>query len=150
MSRRLRSVPPRAGAVRKVCLSYTAYNVLLGAADLKWLARTGDSCIRCDRKELNCTEESSSVHTAPPPIDPDPVSPERARAACQNCRNDSKKCDNQRPCTRCVARSETCVPFPRGTKQTKTRCEGCRKRNIRCEDARPWTRMRPPREGGVH
>ncbi|KAJ6515036.1 hypothetical protein C8R47DRAFT_1089681 [Mycena vitilis] len=99
--------------------------------------KTGDSCIRCDRKELNCTEEPSSTHAAPPPVDPDPVAPERARAACQNCRNDSKKCDNQRPCTRCVARSETCVPFPRGAKPTKTRCEGCRKRNIRCEDARP-------------
>ncbi|KAK7025210.1 hypothetical protein R3P38DRAFT_2953317 [Favolaschia claudopus] len=92
----------------------------------------GNSCVRCDQKELVCTDESNTTFT---PINPTPA--ERAKSACKNCRNDNKKCDNQRPCSRCVARSETCVPFPRSQKPTKTRCEGCRKRNVRCEDTRP-------------
>jgi len=96
----------------------------------------GDSCVRCDAKELICTEDSSAVPT-PHPAPVGPVSTERVKTACQNCRNDNKKCDNQRPCSRCVARAETCVPLVRVSKQTRTRCEGCRKRNVRCEDARP-------------
>ncbi|KAJ7917516.1 hypothetical protein B0H13DRAFT_1608256, partial [Mycena leptocephala] len=95
----------------------------------------GDSCVRCDLKELECTEEPTTVHASPSLTSP--VSTERAKAACQNCRNDNKKCDNQRPCSRCVARSEACIPLSRGSKQTKPRCEGCRKRNVRCDDARP-------------
>jgi hypothetical protein len=48
------------------------------------------------------------------------------------------QCDDQRPCARCVARSEMCVPLPaRARKNTTTRCEGCRKGNFRCDDVRP-------------
>ncbi|KAJ6581637.1 hypothetical protein B0H19DRAFT_1116088 [Mycena capillaripes] len=95
----------------------------------------GDSCIRCDQKELICTEESSAIRTAPLPTTP--VSTERVKSACQNCRNDKNKCGNERPCARCVARSEPCIPIPRGSGRAKTRCEGCRKRNIRCDNGAP-------------
>lgn len=49
----------------------------------------------------------------------------------------SIKCDDQRPCSRCVARSEECVHVGRGPKLVKLRCEGCRQDNRKCEDARP-------------
>ncbi|KAF7370504.1 hypothetical protein MSAN_00682200 [Mycena sanguinolenta] len=97
----------------------------------------GTSCKRCDLKELVCTEESPPAQIAPSPSAAGPASPDRVKSACQNCKTDNKKCDNQRPCSRCVARYETCVPLPRVSKQTRTRCEGCKQRNVRCEDARP-------------
>ncbi|KAJ7759192.1 hypothetical protein B0H16DRAFT_1534731 [Mycena metata] len=106
--------------------------------------RSGDGnggCNRCEERDLECTAEQQQpiAHPSPAPVSEGPTSPERVRTACQNCRNDNKKCDNQRPCSRCVSRSEPCIPLPRGPKQVKTRCEGCRKRNIRCdsEDVRP-------------
>ncbi|KAJ7334249.1 hypothetical protein DFH08DRAFT_707408, partial [Mycena albidolilacea] len=95
----------------------------------------GDSCARCDLKELICTEDAQG---APPPPRASPPAAERVKTACQGCKNDNKKCDDQRPCARCVARSEMCVPLPaRARKNTKTRCEACRKGNFRCDDARP-------------
>ncbi|KJA28033.1 hypothetical protein HYPSUDRAFT_795681 [Hypholoma sublateritium FD-334 SS-4] len=62
---------------------------------------------------------------------------DRAKLACSNCRRDNKKCDDQRPCSRCVARSEECVHLPRGPKLIKLRCEECRMHNKRCEETRP-------------
>lgn len=62
---------------------------------------------------------------------------DRAKLACTNCRRDNKKCDDQRPCARCVARSEECIHVGRGPKLVKLRCENCRQDNKRCEDARP-------------
>jgi hypothetical protein len=81
---------------------------------------------------------------------------DRAKLACTNCRRDNKKvgnvfhlshlgrsepsacqCDDQRPCARCVARSEECIHVGRGPKLVKLRCESCRQDNKRCEDARP-------------
>ncbi|KAJ7170473.1 hypothetical protein C8R43DRAFT_981832 [Mycena crocata] len=97
--------------------------------------KTGDRCTRCETKDLECTDEPSTdpfLHH-----DVQPTSLDRAKSACQNCRNDNKKCDDQRPCSRCVARSATCLPVSRRPKQARTRCEGCRKQNARCEDARP-------------
>ena len=47
------------------------------------------------------------------------------------------KCDDHRPCSRCVARSEECVHVSRGPKLVKLRCEGCREDNKRCEESRP-------------
>ncbi|KAJ7255487.1 hypothetical protein B0H12DRAFT_1113720 [Mycena haematopus] len=97
------------------------------------------SCRRCDLKELICTEQTPTVTaqiasaSSPSPAS---VPSDRAKTACQNCRNDNKKCDNQRPCSRCVARYETCIPLSRGSK-IGTRCEGCKKRNVRCEGTRP-------------
>ncbi|KAJ7504285.1 hypothetical protein B0H11DRAFT_2349702, partial [Mycena galericulata] len=98
--------------------------------------KTGPRCTRCVDKNIECMEESATLlpHIAPAAH---AVSNERAKSACQNCRNDNKKCDDQRPCSRCVARSETCVPVAPNPKQARLRCEGCRKQNIRCEDARP-------------
>lgn len=99
---------------------------------------------------------SSSSTRAPPPQRPN--GSDRAKLACQNCRRDNKKvfftssvsnssqipilpsvhqCDDQRPCSRCIARSEECVHVARGPKLVKLRCEGCRQDNKRCEDARP-------------
>lgn len=49
----------------------------------------------------------------------------------------SCQCDDQRPCSRCIARSEECVHVGRGPKLVKLRCEGCREDNKRCEDPRP-------------
>ncbi|TFK64098.1 hypothetical protein BDN72DRAFT_285337 [Pluteus cervinus] len=62
---------------------------------------------------------------------------ERAKLACTNCRRDNKKCDDQRPCPRCVARGEECVHVGRGPKLVKLRCEACRKDNKRCEEVKP-------------
>ncbi|KAJ7180767.1 hypothetical protein C8R46DRAFT_1070530 [Mycena filopes] len=100
--------------------------------------KSGDgACNRCQERDLECTEEEQHmVHPAPVYLTA-PTATDRVRTACQNCRNDNKKCDNERPCSRCVSRSEDCVPLQRGPKQARTRCEGCRKRNVRCEDARP-------------
>ena len=47
------------------------------------------------------------------------------------------QCDDQRPCSRCIARSEECIHVARGPKLVKLRCEGCRADNKRCEDSRP-------------
>ncbi|KAF4592920.1 hypothetical protein EYR38_008626 [Pleurotus pulmonarius] len=108
----------------------------------------GKPCYRCRQLQLECVEDlqqigftgqdpipSSSSTRAPPPQRPN--GSDRAKLACQNCRRDNKKCDDQRPCSRCIARSEECVHVARGPKLVKLRCEGCRQDNKRCEDARP-------------
>ena len=51
---------------------------------------------------------------------------------CQTC-----QCDDQRPCSRCVSRSEECVHVGRSPKLVKLRCEGCRENGKRCEENRP-------------
>ncbi|KAJ7696560.1 hypothetical protein B0H17DRAFT_1053679 [Mycena rosella] len=107
--------------------------------------KVGDSCTRCQAEKIECVAEETFT-SVPPPFVPQntPPSPaalaaasERVKAACKNCKNDNKKCDNQRPCERCVARHEPCVPLERAPKQSRLRCEGCRKQNVRCDDARP-------------
>ncbi|KAJ6498319.1 hypothetical protein DFH09DRAFT_335151 [Mycena vulgaris] len=108
--------------------------------------KTGNSCTRCEAEKIECVEEErpepSPVSFFVPQRQSPPPSPnprERAKSACQNCKNDNKKCDDQRPCSRCVARSEACVPIARApSTRVKLRCEACRKNpSSRCDDARP-------------
>ena len=42
---------------------------------------------------------------------------------------DNKKCDDNRPCMRCVTRMEECVHVERVRKSIKHRCVNCRKNN---------------------
>ncbi|EIM86804.1 uncharacterized protein STEHIDRAFT_147278 [Stereum hirsutum FP-91666 SS1] len=120
----------------------------------------GTPCTRCTELQLYCTDE---LHPPASPLDvtsgaSQSSSPERAKLACRSCRRDNKKCDNGRPCGRCVARNEECVKVGRGPKQVKVRCQGCRETNQRCEDERPCrfcvaTRVEcfdPPRKGTGH
>ncbi|KAH7915275.1 hypothetical protein BJ138DRAFT_1142091 [Hygrophoropsis aurantiaca] len=102
----------------------------------------GKPCFRCQEMHLECAEEQTALimrtDTSPPTtIRSNRPRPDRAKLACQNCRRDNKKCDDQRPCSRCVARGEDCVHVVRGPKLVKLRCESCRHENRRCEDARP-------------
>lgn len=39
---------------------------------------------------------------------------------------DNKKCEDRRPCARCVQRREECVHVERGPKEVKIRCSKCR------------------------
>ncbi|KAJ7091447.1 hypothetical protein B0H15DRAFT_237232 [Mycena belliarum] len=102
-------------------------------------AGAGAGCVRCGAEKIECVEEeplpAPSVRPGTPPS-PGAGARERTKSACKSCKTDNKKCDNERPCARCVARSETCVALER-PKQARLRCEGCRKLNLRCEDARP-------------
>ncbi|KAF8075108.1 hypothetical protein FPV67DRAFT_1409225, partial [Lyophyllum atratum] len=102
----------------------------------------GKPCQRCREMNLDCVEEATShVLRQDSPVTParamraNPT--DRAKLACTNCRRDNKKCEDQRPCSRCVARGEQCVHVGRGPKLVKLRCEVCRQDSKRCEDARP-------------
>ncbi|KAF9224030.1 hypothetical protein BS17DRAFT_92266 [Gyrodon lividus] len=102
----------------------------------------GKPCLRCRDTHLECAEGQivpvMRSDAAPPVLVlRNRQKSERAKLACQNCRRDNKKCDDQRPCSRCVARGEGCVHVGRGPKLVKLRCEGCRQENRKCEDARP-------------
>ncbi|PPQ76252.1 hypothetical protein CVT26_008287, partial [Gymnopilus dilepis] len=99
----------------------------------------GRPCRRCLEMKIDCTDESNTVAQRPltPPVPSRPGRGERAKLACSSCRRDNKKCDDQRPCSRCVARGEECIHIARGPKLVKLRCEGCRADNKRCEDSRP-------------
>ncbi|KAF9530474.1 hypothetical protein CPB83DRAFT_882275 [Crepidotus variabilis] len=100
------------------------------------------SRIKVDLNSVAGTIQGSS--TTSPPSSPTrsvggrgPRSGERAKLACVSCRRDNKKCDDNRPCSRCIARSEQCIHVNRGPKLVKLRCEGCREENKRCEETRP-------------
>jgi len=101
----------------------------------------GKPCQRCRMMQLDCRDETTTPNLRPstPPVAPRSVrgSADRAKLACSSCRRDNKKCDDQRPCSRCISRSEECVHVGRGPKLVKLRCEGCREDNKRCEDSRP-------------
>ncbi|KAF8553595.1 hypothetical protein OG21DRAFT_1214318 [Imleria badia] len=102
----------------------------------------GKPCQRCRELAQECVEEQMTMGMRSDVVPPVFVlrsrqKNERAKLACQNCRRDNKKCDDQRPCSRCVARGEECVHVGRGPKLVKLRCEGCRQENRKCEDARP-------------
>lgn len=121
----------------------------------------GKPCLRCREMKLECVEESTG-----PPMRQDSSTRvaaraqrlkanDRAKLACQACRRDNKKvylfvssgvqslklhwikCEDQRPCARCITRGEECVHVSRGPKLVKLRCEWCRKENKKCEDNRP-------------
>ncbi|KAF8817402.1 hypothetical protein BYT27DRAFT_7005521, partial [Phlegmacium glaucopus] len=101
----------------------------------------GKPCRRCRVMQLECRDETtmSILRSSTSPVPPRSVrgGTDRAKLACSSCRRDNKKCDDQRPCSRCIARSEECVHVGRGPKLVKLRCEGCREGNKRCEDPRP-------------
>ncbi|KAL4062594.1 hypothetical protein J3A83DRAFT_4310514 [Scleroderma citrinum] len=103
----------------------------------------GKPCLRCRDMHLECADEQNAPvvrsEGAPPVLvlRSNRRKSERAKLACLSCRRDNKKCDNQRPCSRCVARGEECVHVGRGPKLVKLRCENCRQENRKCEDARP-------------
>lgn len=103
----------------------------------------GKPCLRCRDMHLECAEEQTvplARSEAAPPIlvlRSSRRKGERAKLACLSCRRDNKKCEDQRPCSRCVARSEDCVHVVRGPKSVKLRCESCRQENRKCEEARP-------------
>ncbi|KAI6130145.1 hypothetical protein EV401DRAFT_1923940, partial [Pisolithus croceorrhizus] len=103
----------------------------------------GKPCLRCRDMHLECAEEQTvplvRSETAPPilVLRSSRRRGERAKLACLSCRRDNKKCEDQRPCSRCVARSEECVHVVRGPKSVKLRCESCRQENRKCEEARP-------------
>ncbi|KAF9466126.1 hypothetical protein BDZ94DRAFT_1252171 [Collybia nuda] len=101
----------------------------------------GKPCSRCRDLNLECAEENFATARHDSPLvssrTPRTTATERAKLACANCRRDNKKCDDQRPCSRCVARSEECVHIGRGPKLVKLRCEACRQDNKRCDDGRP-------------
>eukprot|EP00960_Hanusia_phi_P072314 767758-Hanusia_phi.AAC.1 len=66
--------------------------------------------------------------------------------ACGNCRRLKTKCDNTRPCSRCLARgiASTCADWakdkPESRKQVSKACEPCRRLKERCDDERPCKR----------
>ncbi|KAF8966353.1 hypothetical protein BDZ97DRAFT_706037 [Flammula alnicola] len=112
----------------------------------------GRPCRRCVDMRIECSDSTTlSVQrpfTPPPPGTQQQKSAatgksattrgsDRAKLACSNCRRDNKKCEDQRPCSRCIARSEECIHLLRGPKLVKLRCEGCRLDNKRCEEKRP-------------
>jgi len=78
--------------------------------------------------------------------------------ACKSCRLDNKKCEDQRPCKRCVQRGEECIHVARRPKLVKVRCQSCREAKKRCENTRPCYHcsthgevcVDPPRKGKGH
>ncbi|KZS94803.1 hypothetical protein SISNIDRAFT_452928 [Sistotremastrum niveocremeum HHB9708] len=85
---------------------------------------------------------SHALHSMPQVIHPprNRTNPaDRAKLACQACRRDNKKCENTRPCSRCVNRNEQCIHVTRSSnaKRLKLRCKCCRRDNKKCEEARP-------------
>jgi len=112
---------------------------------------------------LECTDGTtlSVQHPLTPPLPSGKSNRvgDRVKLACSSCRRDNKKvlapplflsavhrnpcylnlwkCDDQRPCSRCIARSQECIPTNRGPKLAKLRCEGCRADNGQCEESRP-------------
>lgn len=134
---------PCGGCVKK---GYTIEQCVAGCENCrKARARCegGKPCLRCREEQVECTEghHHPVLRAEPPPAlllrGPHRSKPDRAKLACQNCRRDNKKCDDQRPCSRCIARGEECVHVGKGPKLVKLRCEGCRQDNKKCEDARP-------------
>ncbi|KZT21591.1 hypothetical protein NEOLEDRAFT_1121035 [Neolentinus lepideus HHB14362 ss-1] len=118
----------------------------------------GRPCKQCREKDLECKDEAepppkptiavdlaSAVAYPPGPSAPNSDVPqdgrfrtiERAKLACLSCRRDNKKCDDDRPCRRCVARGQDCIHVEKGPKQVKARCNGCRQDSRKCEDVRP-------------
>jgi len=115
----------------------------------------GAPCLRCVSMHLNC------VHGATFPLTTLQLRGKfgkRAKLACKNCRRDNKKCEDQRPCKRCVLRGDECIHVARGPKLVKVRCQPCREANRRCEDARPCQSctthgelcINPPKKGRVN
>ncbi|KAH8110779.1 hypothetical protein DFH11DRAFT_1860021 [Phellopilus nigrolimitatus] len=92
-------------------------------------------CERCSEMNLDCVDESTTPTSKPEPLKkplqgiPRAKPTERAKLACVACRRDNKRCDDNRPCTRCQSRQEECIHVGRGPKIIKQRCKTCRKTN---------------------
>ncbi|KAI0311481.1 hypothetical protein OF83DRAFT_1150782 [Amylostereum chailletii] len=119
----------------------------------------GIPCDRCRMYDIECADEptvgaGNPFHSQGSPFSP----PDRVKLACKNCRRDNKKCEDHRPCGRCVLRGEECIRVGRGPKVVKVRCQFCRETNKKCEDARPCKHcvemkhecFDPPRKGRGH
>ncbi|KAI0295942.1 hypothetical protein BC826DRAFT_255142 [Russula brevipes] len=115
----------------------------------------GVPCSRCMSMHLNCVDGIARLIAAP---NMQVKSGGRAQLACKNCRRDNKKCEDQRPCRRCVLRGDDCIHVVRRPKLVKVRCQPCRDANRRCEDTRPCyccsvreeVCVDPPRKGTGH
>ncbi|EKX36820.1 hypothetical protein GUITHDRAFT_116986 [Guillardia theta CCMP2712] len=95
----------------------------------------------------------------------DPTQRSRAFAACLRCKLNKVKCDDSRPCTRCLRQGcgQACLAYsvqrpPQGLSMTGARssasglqetagpamkrrsCEGCRQKKVRCSMERPCSR----------
>ncbi|KAF9563086.1 hypothetical protein CPC08DRAFT_340685 [Agrocybe pediades] len=106
----------------------------------------GKPCKRCLAMGLECREEGMIPPPVAPPtttttsaVDAPTRANDRAKIACLSCRRDNKKCDDQRPCSRCIARNDECVRLARGPRPARPRCAGCKEDDLRCEDSRPCT-----------
>ncbi|KAF8202299.1 hypothetical protein BJ912DRAFT_944416 [Pholiota molesta] len=111
----------------------------------------GKPCRRCVEMGFECSVDSPAVpytqSTAPTsgsslpfkgkPNQPQHLEKQQCPAEANAPNLHAPTCDDQRPCSRCIARSEECVHLPRGPKLIKLRCEGCRMDNKRCEETRP-------------
>ncbi|KAI0042192.1 hypothetical protein FA95DRAFT_609027 [Auriscalpium vulgare] len=118
----------------------------------------GSPCDRCHDMQLACEDDSAQPKRLSRTKSPQNVKTERAKLACKACRRDNKKCEDERPCGRCIVRGEDCVHVARGPKLVKARCQACRDLNKRCEDVRPCRFcverqcdcVDPPRKGKGH
>ncbi|KAI0272490.1 hypothetical protein BC834DRAFT_856998 [Gloeopeniophorella convolvens] len=117
----------------------------------------GVPCARCMSLRLECADDPLPAKS-PTALHLQDKPSERAKLACKNCRRDNKKCEDQRPCGRCVLRGDECIHVARGPKLVKVRCQFCREANRRCEDVRPCRYcaarggecVDPPRKGKGH
>ncbi|KAF8479795.1 hypothetical protein DFH94DRAFT_631579, partial [Russula ochroleuca] len=99
----------------------------------------GPPCTRCMSMHLNCVDGTT------PPLAATLHLREagggggggRAQLACKSCYRGNKKCEDQRPCRRCVLHGDECIPVVRRLHRVKVRCRSCREAHRRCEDARP-------------
>ncbi|KAI0061006.1 hypothetical protein BV25DRAFT_823473 [Artomyces pyxidatus] len=118
----------------------------------------GTPCARCHDLHLACADDAMAPKRLGRAKSAQDLKGERAKLACKSCRRDNKKCEDQRPCGRCVMRGEECVHVARGPKLVKARCQMCRETNRRCEDPRPCKYcveracecIDPPRKGKGH
>ncbi|KAK0467026.1 uncharacterized protein EV420DRAFT_1506777 [Desarmillaria tabescens] len=96
----------------------------------------GAPCQRCREMGLPCVDANADARrsiqqNSLPSRSTRPNGRERVKLACEACRKDNKKCDEQRPCGRCVIRKKECVMLERGPKSTKP-CGPCRNANEDC------------------
>jgi len=94
----------------------------------------GTPCMRCKSMHLNCVEGTTLPLTT---LHSRGEAGGQTQLACKSCHRGNKKCEDQRPCRRCVQHGYECIPVVRRPKRVKVRCQSCREGHRRCEDARP-------------
>ncbi|KAI0033915.1 hypothetical protein K488DRAFT_46620 [Vararia minispora EC-137] len=109
-----------------------------GAPCARCMAR-GYACVGEPPAGVGVSVEARKFPGALRPIAPVATEhpPRKAKLPCKACRKDNQKCEDHRPCGRCVLRGTACERVGRGPKMISVRCESCRATNKRCEDARP-------------